>query len=162
MTSHTSLDLPAVQWDRHYTRRQVDAYASEDLLLFPSLGDKQTIINTFLSDRGSALDPPEESRFPALRDYMTSASPAILLPSQPCSVLPEDIVLLDDRRDATGGTTSTRLWDSGGQNGYLQYSPAGESIRAMPLGIRDCLTRLREKVSVNVYISFPCIHVSVY
>ena len=167
MTFQAPPDFPASRWDKRYARRQVDVYASEDNPLFPSLGDKQTIINAFLGNRKRALEPPEEYRFTALRAYMTTADPAILLPTadpaillptQPCATLPEDIVLLDDRQDTTGGTTSTRLWDSAGEHGYLHYPPVGDRVHAVPLGIHDFIARLREKVSSSIHITFLRLH----
>jgi hypothetical protein len=151
-------DPPASRWDKRYARRQVDVYASEDNPLFPSLGDKQAIINAFLGNRKRGLDPPEEYRFTALRAYMATADPTILLPTQPCATLPEDIVLLDDRQDTTGGTTSTRLWDLAGEHGYLHYPPVGDRIHAVPLGIHDFITRLREKVSSSTHGTFLRLH----
>lgn len=146
-----SADNSIVQWDRSYSRRRPNTvYISEDRLLFPTPVDQQTTIDVFLSTRRSVLGPSEEHRFPALRSYMSKAdADAIFMQRQLPAALPEDIVLVDDRRDPTGGATSMRVWDSEGENGYLNCPPVGENIRAMALNIPDFVARLREKRQDN-------------
>lgn len=137
-------------WDRRYARRQGQiAYSSEDLRIAYTKGDRTSLIQAFLRGFSSTLDPPDDLRFSELKDYLEIGPFANFDAVHPTSVSQDTPILLDDRRDATGSTTSTRLWDSVGKNakerGYLNYPPEGEVSCCKPVSISEFIHR-SEKV----------------
>lgn len=110
-------------WDRKFAQRQRLTYRAEDNKLTPEL--HQTIIEAFLQELGSRLDPPQY-KYTALRDFLEQASLNDLENHSPSSKYSTTSILLDDRRDDTGWIGmdgeqhSARDWD-----GYVSYPPMG-------------------------------------
>lgn len=114
----------AFVWDRGLAARQTIKYRAEDNKLVPAGGQK--IIDAFLGEQRSRLDPPHVS-YIALRKFLESAGEVSWDKVPTPSSLDRLLVLLDDRRDGTGwqdingAQHSPRNWDE-----YTNYPPRGE------------------------------------
>ena len=111
-------------WDKKFERRQTLTYQSEDIKL-DSTG-QQSIVAAFLCEDAVRLDPPQYN-FPSLKAFLEKANVADLTVNTP-PTQGTDLVLVDDRRDATGwydvsgNHHSARNWTS-----YGSYPPQGEN-----------------------------------
>ncbi len=125
-------------WDRKFSVRRQHTYLAEDNRLAP--GPQQTIFDAFLQERRELLRPLQYS-YAALRMFVASARLSDLTaPTTPAEHTTR-LVLLDDRRDASGGARSTRNWD-----GYRDYPPEGERQWSAVLNAAEFYRRLIEKV----------------
>jgi hypothetical protein len=131
-----------------YNRRRLILYTPEDTRLNYTPGNKEALISAFLDDRRSRqLDPPITFWYPSLRKFLGTANIRVF--QTPPSLInhPNEVILLDDRRDPSGDVTSTRVWDSTGNPGYLQYPPKGDVRCSKALSITELAATLMESVS---------------
>ena len=152
-------------WDRKYSRRQrKGVYDVEHIKLNTPVWDIQALVQLFLEAQSSDLDPPADLRFYALKDFMGRACLQDIDSRNIPAVLPEDIVLLDDRQDNNTGHNSTRIWDSEGDNGYMNRPPPGNVIHSGPFSIPEfvrvmerkvgCVCQLNPKWPATDYVAF--------
>ena len=114
-------------WDRKFATRQEDAHRHENNRLIPE--DDESIVDAFLSQFGSRLDPPQYS-YTALRNFLNGAAEEDLKTDPASTISSQSNILLDDRCDSTGWYDisnvrhSARDWNSyaGG------YPPEGEGV----------------------------------
>ena len=127
-------------WDQNFAARQTIRYRAEDNHLVPA--DGQRIIDAFLEEQRSRLDPPHVS-YVALRKFLESAGEVSWDKDATPSNRNVLLVLLDDRRDGTGwqdinGTQhSPRNWD-----GYANYPSRGEKRVSGLLNPKDLYNKL--------------------
>lgn len=135
-------------WNSNFARRKTKTYATEDIpYLVKTKGDKELFISRFFRVRRSVkLAPPEEFSYPALRRLFKDADMDILGKTVPRSPLGE-IVLLDERRDSPGDSTSTRVWDCPDNPGYLNYPVPGDVIHCGAMCLEELFQVLSGPVS---------------
>ncbi|KAF2269515.1 hypothetical protein CC78DRAFT_604237 [Lojkania enalia] len=147
-------------WEDKYSRQRPEGvYTAEDrredrvafaggVSLFEYLrnGDKENFIESLLKFSKHRLEPPGQYRFSALRSYLSNADFADFQPRTPPSSLVPRAVILDERRDPTDTSTTTRHWDS---DVYLRYPPLGTDIYTESLDLPQLVTRLSENRREN-------------
>ncbi|KAI9875145.1 MAG: hypothetical protein M1830_008824 [Pleopsidium flavum] len=140
-SSRNHLNDPLFVWDKKFSIRRQQAYQAEDIRL--QTEPQQTIVDAFIEERISRLYPLQYS-YTALRKYVTKARMSDLTaPATPAGHT-KKLVLLDDRRDASGGAHSTRNW-----GGYAQYPPEGERKWSGVLDAGEFYRRMMEKRQDN-------------
>jgi len=127
------------------TRRRT-AYRHEDNRLEPS--PQQTIVDAFFKERIDRLYPVQYS-YTALRNYVSEARLSDLTGLATPIEHSRKLVLLDDRRDPSGGALSTRNWDA-----YPSYPPEGEQIWTRVLDVGEFYRRLIERVFLPILRGF--------
>ena len=143
-------------WYERFCGRRKNFYGAEDtrrLLWNP--GDKEGLIKAFMDERKSDLDPPSTYRSSLLQKFLRDGNVPELrstsrVEQHSTRVADEtSIILLDDRRDPTGDHVSTRIWDSSGEDGYLDNPTEGEpsSIYTRVLLVPGLFERLNGPVS---------------
>ncbi len=126
-------------WDKKFSIRREKAYLAEDKRLAPQ--SDQTIMDAFIQERlGILYLLPYD--YAALRSYVAQAQLSNLTASTTPAQHTNRLVLLDDRRDASGGERSTRNWDS-----YTEYPPEGDRRWTGLLDAGAFYRKLMEKVS---------------
>lgn len=150
LVSGVTASREALQWDRLYSRRRErHIYSVEEGRFLPDSSEREHVVSTFLSHRRSGLSPPEDLCYVKLRAFLLSGNTERMHPRRlPTSTAP-DLVLIDDRQDTTGGATSTRLWDSDGDPGYMRYPPEGDRICTRAMDIPELICHLRKKVRTS-------------
>ena len=132
-------------WNRKFAQRQRLAYRAEDNKLTPE--PHQTIVEAFLRELGSRLDPPQYN-YATLRKFLEQADPNDLIQQTPSSRYSAPLVLFDDRRDDTGWhgldgeQHSARNWD-----GYVSYPPVGSRCFTSLMNARELYQRQLASVS---------------
>lgn len=135
----------ALRWDKKFTQRERRAYPAEDRKLTPDAN--QTIVDAFFRELTSRLGPPQYS-YTLLRSYLEQANENDLRQPNVATSHAQHLILLDDRRDATGwlGTDgeiySARDWD-----GYSRYPPGGENASILLLNTHDLYKKQSRSVS---------------
>ena len=148
-------DVPASAWNKTYNRRRQILYQPEDTRLKYALGNKEALISAFLDDRRSRqLDPPITFWYPSLRKFLGAADINVFQNSPSPIKHPNEVILLDDRKDPSGDVNSTRVWDSSGDPGYFKYSPKGDVRCSKALNIAELAATLTASVSSNAFL--PC------
>ena len=155
-------------WEAKFSRRQTKFYRVQDRTVLDELREDGTfvisiperprinlhelreayvLVEAFLKHgRSGNLDPSTLFDFGILKDYLASADVRVLLDNTSQATNPHaDIILLDDRRDTTGGPSTSRLWDS---DEYLESPPQGENIFVRSLKLSEFVSRLRTKVDM--------------
>ena len=154
MEGHGS-DVPASAWNKTYNRRRLILYAPEDTRLNYTPGNKQELISAFLDDRRSRqLDPPITFWYSLLRKFLGEADARVFQSPPPSISHPNEVILLDDRKDPSGDVTSTRVWDSSGNPGYLRYPPKGEVRCSKAFTITELAAALMESVSGRAFLPY--------
>lgn len=133
-------------WDKKLTTRRQTAYRQEDNRLQPS--PQQTIVDAFLKERIDRLYPVQYS-YTALRNYVSETRLSDLTGLVTPIEHSKKLVLLDDRRDPSGGALSTRNWDA-----YTSYPPEGEQIWTRVLDAVEFYRRLMERVLLPLMNGF--------
>ncbi len=148
-------DVPAAAWNKTYNRRRQILYPPEDMRLNYTLGNKEALISAFLDDRRSRqLDPPITFWYPSLRKFLGAADIQVFQNSPSPINHPNEVILLDDRKDPSGDLTSTRVWDSSGNPGYFKYPPKGDVRCSKALNITELAATLMASVSSKAFL--PC------
>ena len=124
-------------WDKKFCVRRAHAYAPEDKRL--EVGAHQTIMAAFLEARMPILHPVHYS-YTALQRFLEKAQMSDFAANSTSASQGKGQVLLDDRRDATGGPHSTRDWDS-----YSRWPPEGDKIWTKVLDARELYFGLLER-----------------
>ena len=138
ISSRAHLNESLFSWDKKFSVRRQQAYQAEDRRLEPQ--PQQNIIEAFIRERIARLHHLQYS-YTALRKFVAAARFSDLTAPLTPAEHTERLVLLDDRRDASGGANSTRNWDA-----YAAYPPKGERIWSGVLDVGDFYRRLIEKV----------------
>lgn len=126
-------------WDVKYCRRRdKKAYENECIGLEESLEDGESLATRFLRKGRTRLHPPDKLLFPALRKFLGTATLNHIHPNS-------GFVILDDRRDPSGGADAIRVWES---ETYRLHPPEGEDIRTEKLDLVQFLDLLRKKVRI--------------
>ncbi len=123
-------------WDKKFAVRQEDAHRHEERPLTPD--GEETIIEAFLSQFGSRLDPPQYNHT-ALRNFLEEANEGDLKLNPIPTQHNQTNILLDDRRDDTGWQDIANVrhfardWNSyaGG------YPPEGENVLSSLMNAGD-------------------------
>ena len=143
-------------WNKTYNRRRPILYTAEDIHLKYTPGKQQELISSFLSDKPNRqLDPPDTFWYSSLRRFLSAADIRVLQRSSPLISHPNEVILLDDRKDPNGDVISTRVWDSNDNPGYIGYSPKGEVRFSKALSIKELGVTLMESVSDRSFS--PCL-----
>lgn len=138
------------EWDKRFVQRERRAYAAEDRKLTPKAN--QTIVDAFFEELGSRLDPPQYS-YTTLRRFLEKADEQDLTSSTSSTRYDVPLVLLDDRRDATGwlgsdgGWHSARDWD-----GYAEYPPEGRTPTIALMHAQDLYQKQLRSVSHLLFV----------
>lgn len=147
---------PALSWDRSYARqRAAHVYKGENIRLRENNdgSSDEELTTKFLEYRKRNLDPPVALMYASIDNFLRRI--CFRSPQTKC-------VLFDRRHDPTGGSTSTRLWDSEGDGkgilGYMNYPPKGEEIVSCKLDIPSLKSSMRERVRIlNIFRKIPCL-----
>jgi hypothetical protein len=153
-------------WEEEYSRQKPIAhYIEEDqredpllflngISLFQHLQneDSQKLIETLMRYKRGRLDPPEDLYLSALREWLSTAVIKNLQQGQPYEGLEPSIIVLDERRDPTDTTSTTRHWDS---ETYLRYPPTGLDVNTEKLDLPGMTARLSRKVLQPDFVSCP-------
>ncbi|KAF2093075.1 hypothetical protein NA57DRAFT_81756 [Rhizodiscina lignyota] len=139
-------------WYNRYDRKRADLYPVEDRnRLEWDQGDKAGLIKEFLNVGTIVeLDPPIDFRHSLLQAFLNAGDIHILAADTlngnhergRMAGTNTDFIMMDDRQDATGTHVSTRVWDSPGKGGYLDYPPEGTSIFTHIMSMREFFKRL--------------------
>lgn len=143
-----------LHWHKLYLRRRLKAYLTEEHKLEFDNNDKNALITAFINRVN--LDPPSTFWYTPLRKFLTLGDVNVLGTATSRNRHSEELVLLDERSDPTGGVTSTRLWDSVGDPkpfsggdpipGYLDHPPIGEVGISRAVDLRELVRALRGQV----------------
>ena len=152
MEEHRS-DVPVNAWNKTYNRRRPILYAAEDIRLDYTPGNKQALISAFLDGgRRRQLDPPITFWYPSLRKFLNAADVRVFQNIPSHINHPNEVILLDDRKDPSGDVNSTRVWDSSGNTGYFKYPPKGDVGCSKALCITELATTLMQSVSIEAFL----------
>ena len=135
------------EWDKKFVQRERRAYPAEDKKLTPDVN--QSIVDAFLNQLSSRLDPPQFS-YTALRRFLETADDRDLT-SSPSTRYEVPLVLLDDRKDVTGWADasgdqhSARNWDV-----YARYPPKGENVSITLMHAQDLYQKQLQSVHLGL------------
>ncbi|KAI4186791.1 MAG: hypothetical protein L6R41_003246 [Letrouitia leprolyta] len=123
-------------WDKKFAVRQLNAHNHENNRI--THDDGETIIDAFLNQFSSRLDPPQYN-YVALRRFLEEASQDDLETTSTVAQYDQRNILLDDRRDDTGWQDVNQVrhfardWNSyaGG------YPPEGNNIFQASMNARE-------------------------
>lgn len=146
----------AERWNTLFASRKSLRYRAEDthLVEVPQSGiiDKKKLVEKILNERSTALDPPPDFKYPALQQFLAGVD-KIRLKKPLTGTLPNEIVLLDERRDTLTDGTDPKQWDMDGNPGYLAYPETGEVHFSGALNLESLIKRLSEPVNVFTHAS---------
>jgi hypothetical protein len=106
-------------------------------------GDKDNLIDTLFQFSKNRLDPPGNLGFSSLRKFLLNAVIPNTGQGVAYGIHAPSTIILDERRDPTDTTATTRQWDS---DAYLRYPPSGTNIYTETLDLRRLFQRLSEEV----------------
>lgn len=125
-------------WDKKFQIRRQQAYKADDKRLDPE--PQQTIVDAFIREQIEQSYSLQYS-YNALRRFVAAARLSELTAGGTPSQHTMRLVLLDDRRDPSGGAHSTRNWDE-----YDADPPKGDHKWSGVLDAGTLYDRLMEKV----------------
>jgi hypothetical protein len=143
----------AERWNELFAVRDDHRYRAEDNRLFQAQDgvalDKPKLIKRILTAKSRNLDPPEVFLYPMLRRFLDNVNKTKL--RRPLlGTFPNEVVLLDERRDTLTDGKSPKPWDMEGDPGYLSYPETGERGNgkvSRAISLDDLLTTLSSPVS---------------
>ena len=149
-------------WDRTFSKRRENFYASEDTRLSPTSNDAYIDTDLIGADPITAyfkigstegLDPPHY-QYHKLESFLRSAD-ASKLDSRPADT--DRRVIIDDRRDDTVASNPTRDWCSD----FWQYTPPkGVDIWYRLANAHELHERLKRKVRVTAIYKYELKYLS--
>jgi hypothetical protein len=144
-----SMDGPALLWNTKFTQRNQVTYAAENKHCLIDTANNKTefMKRLFGLSTTTKLALPGELSYPALRRFLSQADMNVLARSAP-AVPNKELVLLDERKDTVEGITSTRVWDSAGDPGYLRYATPGDVKKTGAVSVEDLFKVLSGLVGV--------------
>ena len=135
--------------------RQRQAYRAEDNRLAPE--NQQTMIDAFLTEQNSRLDPPQYA-FARLRGFLEEVKEEEVQADLTLPQYSQPLVLIDDRQsttDTTGWLDLTGIHRSPGDwTGSSSYLPEGERRESHVLNAGELYRKLSRSVGISPLQAF--------